>query len=258
MRRLVNITLIIICFLFAVAIIVGILVVSNVPVSQNNPLPDNSTLVGKLFHSQRVLFVGAHPDDIEFYCSALVYSLKKRGVDVIFAIGTRGGKGRHGEAKTRLEALRTRHQMDAAHVLGGVEVIFFDYPDKNLTAHIDDFASRLQELVERKRPDVLFSWDPEYIYNPHPDHLAAAQASSMITNSGFLKVCYYGTKKPNLWFGFGCEIFRLKLRAIRAHRTEVPWFFYPLAKRFLAAKDGAEGSKLGSPYAETFRLAILD
>ncbi|MGQ9581352.1 MAG: PIG-L deacetylase family protein, partial [Armatimonadota bacterium] len=91
MRRLVNITLIIICFLFAVAIIVGILVVSNVPVSQNNPLPDNSTLVGKLFHSQRVLFVGAHPDDIEFYCSALVYSLKKRGVDVIFAIGTRGG-----------------------------------------------------------------------------------------------------------------------------------------------------------------------
>lgn len=258
MRRLINITLIVLCFLVIVAVIAGILVLNNVPISQNNPSPDNSALVGKLFRSQRVLFVGAHPDDIEFYCSALVYSLKKRGVDVIFAIGTRGGKGRRGEAKTRLESLRTRHQMDAAHVLGGVEVIFFDYPDKNLTAYIEDFASRLRELVEREKPDVLFSWDPDYIYNPHPDHLAAAQASARIANSGSLKVCYYGTRKPNLWFGFGHEIFRLKLRAIRAHRTEVPWFFYPLARRFLAAKDGAEGSKLGSPYAETFRLATFD
>ncbi|MDH7602941.1 MAG: PIG-L family deacetylase, partial [Armatimonadota bacterium] len=184
---------------------------------------------------------------------ALVWSLRQQKAHVTFAIGTRGGKGKRGKAKEHLESLRSRHQLDAARVLGGVEVVLFDYPDKNLSSHVARFASDLSRLIAQKKPDLVLAWDPEHIYNPHPDHQAAARAAVTALESTPCAVCYYGTTQPNLWLGFSEDVFRIKLKAIRAHRTEVPWFFYPLAKRFLAKKDGAEGAKIGSRYAETYR-----
>ena len=225
----------------------------RVPISASPPLSDNADRVNELLSAKRVLFVGAHPDDIEFYCGGLVHTLLKRGAKVTFLIGTRGGKGRRGAAKARLEGLRTRHQFDSARILGGAEVVFCDYPDKDLPNHIEEFAGDIKALIEELKPEVVAGWDPDFIYNPHPDHRAAAAASMTAAEALGCRVCCYGTREPDLWFGFGESTFRVKLRSIRAHRTEVPWFFYPLARRFLIRKDTAEGAKIGSKYAEVYR-----
>ncbi|MGB9618938.1 MAG: PIG-L deacetylase family protein, partial [Armatimonadota bacterium] len=227
----------------------------RVPVSSGSPAPDNPELVREVLSSKTVLFVGAHPDDIEFYCGALVHSLLKRGARVTFAIGTRGGKGRQGAAKRRLEGLRTRHQLDSARILGGAEVVLYDYPDKDLPNHVGEFADDLKGLIGKLKPDIVVSWDPDYIYNPHLDHQAGAKAARVAVEASGAKALYYGTREPDLWFGFDEETFRMKLRSIRAHRTEVPWFLYPLARRFLIRKDTAEGAKTGYKYAEVYRRA---
>jgi LmbE family N-acetylglucosaminyl deacetylase len=231
----------------------------QVPISPNKPYPENEKLLQDILACENVLFVGAHPDDIEFYCSALVLSLKKQGSSVTFVIATRGGKGRSGKARQRLEQLRTRHQLDAARVLGGeIEVILLDYPDKDLPNHTAEFARDLESLIKRKSFDLVMSWDLDHIYNPHPDHRAAARAAALAVQKTSCKACYYGTKLPNLWLGFDDDVFNIKLKAIRAHRTEVPWFFYPLAKRFLTSKDKAEGAKIGIKYAETYRCPWIE
>ncbi|MEN6582158.1 MAG: PIG-L deacetylase family protein [Armatimonadota bacterium] len=222
------------------------------PVSLNAPLPNNDALREKLFSAKRVLFIGAHPDDIEFYCAGLVYLLRMQGVEVTFAIATRGGKGYIRPARTLLEAMRTRDQLHSAEILGSVDVIFHNYPDKALPDHIQPFTSDIKALISDLKPDIIFSWDPDFIYNPHPDHQAAADAVRLACED--CQVCYYGTREPNLWIGFGSDILRIKLRSIRAHRTETPWFYWRLIKNPLMERLVGEGAKVGEDYAEILRI----
>lgn len=224
-----------------------------VHVSANNPTKDNDRFREELLSTKKVLFVSAHPDDIEFYAAGLVHLLRERGVDVVYAIGTRGGKGRKGAAKARLEGLRTRHQLDAARILGGAKVVFYDYPDKALPAHVREFARDLTQLITKEKPDVVLSWDPDYIYNPHPDHVAAAQAADIAALDRGVRQCFYGTREPNLWIGYGEDVYQLKLRSLRAHKTETPWPYFLLGKRFLVKKSTAEAAKIHAKYAEVFR-----
>lgn len=256
-RKLARAALLVVLALAAlVAVSFAYLYTRKVPVSTASPSSNNSLLTSSLFKAGKVLFVGAHPDDIEFYCAGLVYMLRKSGVDVVFAVATRGGKGRSGKAKIRLESLRTKHQHDAAAILGGARVVFFDYPDKNLPLHVEELSEGLRKLIEAEKPDIVFSWDPDWIYNPHPDHVAAAQAADRAALETDSRRCFYGTRSPNLWIGYGEDVFNIKLKSLRAHRTETPWPYFLLAKRFLTKKSAAEGAKISARYAEVYRMPL--
>lgn len=240
-------------FVIAFAVMFAMRYTRAVPISQTNPRPENDRLVTRILSAKRALFVSAHPDDVEWYCGALVHEMRSRGTEVTFAIATRGGKGLNGAAKRSLEGLRTRHQGNAARVLGGVEVVLYDYPDKKLPEHIEEFARDVELLIKKEQPDLVFSWDPDHIYNPHLDHQAAARAARIAADRLGSKTCYFGSTEPNVWFGFDDNAFKVKLRSIRAHRTEAPPIWFSLGKRFLLKKSKGEGEKIGAKYAEVFR-----
>ncbi len=222
------------------------------PVSLTNPTDHNPKILQRLTNAGSYLFVGAHPDDIEFYCGALVRELTGQGKRVQYVILTRGGKGRQGEAKHRLEMLRTRHQQQAATLLGVESVDFLDFPDGSLSAYENAAADQLREVVRKADPETFVCWDPKHIYNPHPDHVAAARICDAALGSE--NVVYYGTQRPNVWFGFGDNMAKAKLASILAHKTEAPWFYQPILWYVLFRKLRMEGRKVGARYAETFRF----
>jgi hypothetical protein len=225
-----------------------------VPSSPNNPTEANAAARESLLSVKRALFVGAHPDDIEFRAGGLVHVMRQRGVEVTFAVATRGGKGLPAPLRRPLERLRTRHQMRSAEILGGVEVILCDYPDGALPDFVGPFAEDLRSLILSRQPDVVLSWDPDFIFNHHPDHQAAADAARAASVG--VTMCFYGTMRPNLWVGLDEESVAAKIRALKAHRTETPWFYFDLRlKKRLIAGMAAEGAKIGRDYAETFRTA---
>jgi len=227
---------------------------SSVPISPSNPTEGNAAVREALLAAKRALFVGAHPDDIEFRAGGLVYLMRQRGVEIIFCIATRGGKGLPGPLSSALERIRTRHQMLAARILGGVEVVMHNYPDGRLRDFVGPFAEDLRLLISSRQPDLVLSWDPDFIFTPHPDHQAAADAARKASSG--LRTCLYGTLQPNLWVGIDDESLTAKIRALKAHRTETPWFYFDLRmKRSLIAGLRAEGAKIGCEYAETFRTA---
>lgn len=224
------------------------------PISPNNPTEENAAVREALLASRTALFVGAHPDDIEFRAGGLVHIMRQRGVEVTFAIATRGGKGLPAPLGHALERIRARHQVFAAWILGGVEVILHDYADGRLRDFVGPFAEDLRSLISSRQPDVVLSWDPDFIYTPHPDHQAAADAARMASSG--LRTCFYGTLQPNLWVGLDDESLEAKIGALKAHRTETPWFYFDLRmKKWLIAGLRAEGAKVGCEYAETFRTA---
>jgi LmbE family N-acetylglucosaminyl deacetylase len=207
-----------------------------------------------LLNCRRALFVGAHPDDIEFRAGGLVYLMRKRGVDVTYAIATRGGRGWPTLLRRPLEAIRQRQQRNAAALLGVTNLIFFDYPDSDLSAYVTPLAQDISEAIDHLKPDVVLCWDPEFIFTAHPDHQAAADATQAAC--GEVSTCWYGTAQPNVWVGMDEEALQAKIRALKAHRTETPWFYFDLRqkKRMIAAMR-ENGARIGSKYAEGFRIS---
>jgi LmbE family N-acetylglucosaminyl deacetylase len=228
-----------------------------VPISSEYPDDANDTRVKSMMSAKKVLFIDAHPDDIEWYCGGLVYMLRKQDAEVVFAVGTKGGKGHKGLSKKILEGLRSRHQLNAARILGGARVVLYNYPDKALGQHIEAFGDDLKTLIDKEKPDMVLSWDPDFIYNPHPDHVAAAKSARLaIEKANYSgKTCYYGTHHPNLWIGYGEDIFKIKLKSLSAHRTEMVASLLYYGKRYLVGRSRGVGKKIKKEYAETYRLA---
>jgi LmbE family N-acetylglucosaminyl deacetylase len=123
---------------------------------------------------ERVLAVGAHPDDIEFGCGATLAKWADAGAEVHLFICTDGSKGTwdHDADLAALVTTREEEQRLAAKVLGVATLRFLRRADGELVA--DDAArSAVSLAIRQHRPDVVLSHDPWLPYRLHPDHQAA-------------------------------------------------------------------------------------
>lgn len=217
------------------------------------PNPQNTHLCETLLNCRRALIVGAHPDDVEFRAGGLVYNMARKGLEVTLAVATRGGRGLPGMLRRPLEKARERQQAAAACILGIGDIVFFDYPDGKLAAHVAPLTDDLRRLVADARPDVLLGWDPEFILSNHPDHRAAGAA--LLAASDSMQTFWYGSSKPDVWVGLDEEALSVKVKALKAHKTETPWFYFDIRlKKQMIAAMRSDGEMIGRDYAETFRF----
>ena len=123
---------------------------------------------------ERVLAVGAHPDDIEFGCGATLAKWADAGAEVHLFVCTDGSKGTWDPDAdlATLAATREEEQLLAGKVLGVAGLRFLRRVDGELT---NDEAARsaLALAIRDLRPDVVLSHDPWLPYRLHPDHQAA-------------------------------------------------------------------------------------
>jgi LmbE family N-acetylglucosaminyl deacetylase len=131
-------------------------------------------LVG-LARYQRVLAVGAHPDDESFGLGAVLAAFAAQGAAVGILSLT------HGEASTLgaaagLGEVRARELAAAAAVLGVEWVKLLDYPDGKLCRMpLDRLVCEVQSAVAEFDPDALLAFDLGGITG-HPDHRRATAA----------------------------------------------------------------------------------
>lgn len=109
-----------------------------------------------------ILAFGAHPDDIEFGCGAVVVKETRTGRPAHFVVCSRGESGTRGTPEQR-----TAEAARAAAILGAtVEFLELD-GDGRLelrAAH----AITLAGVIRRHRPGVVLA--PSLVENQHPDH----------------------------------------------------------------------------------------
>lgn len=109
-----------------------------------------------------LLAFGAHPDDIEFACGAVVAKETRLGRPVHFVICSQGEAGSYGTPKQRVAEAKK-----AAAILGAtMEFIKLD-GDAHLeikSAH----ALKLARIVRRVKPGIVLA--PSLVQNQHPDH----------------------------------------------------------------------------------------
>jgi LmbE family N-acetylglucosaminyl deacetylase len=126
----------------------------------------------------RVMVIGAHPDDPEFGCAGTVVKWAQAGKHITYVLLTSGDKGSSDPDlhPGRLAGLREEEQRAAARELGVEQVIFLRYPDGILENTLE-LRRRLCNLIRQHRPHILLTMDPWRRYQLHPDHRAAGQAA---------------------------------------------------------------------------------
>ena len=113
-------------------------------------------------NSNSLLAFGAHPDDIEFGCGAVIARETQGGHKAHLVICSRGEAGTHGTPKQR-----TAEAKKAAALLGAtVEFLELD-GDSHLEVRAAH-AIKLAAIIRRVKPSVLLA--PSLVENQHPDH----------------------------------------------------------------------------------------
>ncbi|MCE5250644.1 PIG-L family deacetylase [bacterium] len=112
-----------------------------------------------------VLFVGAHPDDIETFCGGTAARYKARGDKLFFCVATNGNVGSSTIPPEKIAAIRHEEALNGASVLGA-ELIWLGFDDEFL---FDTRETRLAFINAFRiaDPDVVFChWRQDY----NPDH----------------------------------------------------------------------------------------
>jgi LmbE family N-acetylglucosaminyl deacetylase len=127
---------------------------------------------------RRVLVVAAHPDDLETACGGTIGLLIEQGMEVALLLGTDGDIGTHDTRFTRATLAATRRQetLAGAQALGVKEVIFLGHHDGELVADLE-LRAEIAAAYRRWQPDTVFTFDPFWPGQAHPDHTAAGRAA---------------------------------------------------------------------------------
>jgi LmbE family N-acetylglucosaminyl deacetylase len=123
---------------------------------------------------ERVLAIGAHPDDIEFGCGATLAKWSAAGSELWLAVLTDGSKGSWdpNTDPAELANLRVNEQVAAARVLGAAQVLHAGFVDGELSNGRGE-REDVVGVIRRARPTVILTHDPWKRYQLHPDHRAA-------------------------------------------------------------------------------------
>lgn len=140
-----------------------------------------------IFKNKIVLAIGAHPDDIEFGCGATMAKLSSQGAKLYFVVCTDGNRGSRQTKIEKLELIKNRReeQLNAAKILGALEVFFLEEEDGNLIADIN-FKEKIVRMIRKLKPDMIFTHDPSWFYRinqtngkawvNHTDHRSCGEA----------------------------------------------------------------------------------
>lgn len=115
----------------------------------------------------RILAIGAHPDDVEFGCGAVLIKEIRRGHEVKTIVLSRGEAGSSGTPQVRENEAR------AAAGIMGAEIEFWDLGgDCRIVDGVEE-RMRMAAAIRTFRPQIVLA--PETEENQHPDHAAAGR-----------------------------------------------------------------------------------
>ncbi|MDQ0994475.1 PIG-L deacetylase family protein [Streptomyces sp. V3I7] len=129
---------------------------------------------------RRALAVVAHPDDLEYGCSAAVAGWTDAGREVAYVLATRGEAGIDGLEPERCGPLREREQRASAAAVGVGVVEFLGHRD-GVVEYGTGLRRDIAAAIRRHRPELVVTlnhrdtWDGG-AWNT-PDHVAVGRAT---------------------------------------------------------------------------------
>lgn len=231
----------------------------------------NSQGVDAFLDVQRLIVVGAHADDAETMCGGTLALLARRGVHISLVNCTLGDLGAQDAATLRpaLAAIRIQETEAAARILGIETTFTLGHPDGELLPSLE-LRAELARLYRLTGADTLFTFDPYWTGQVHPDHRAAGQAAldafipakmplyrpEQLAAPGAAlsrleRIYLFATGSEPDVFVDVTPVYEVKIEASLAHASQFPDGAKSL--EWMRELDRARGEVAGVLYAEAFR-----
>lgn len=223
-----------------------------------------------------ILAIGAHPDDLELSCGAILAKMVRRGHSVVLADLTRGELGTRGTPEIRLKEAAA-----AAEILGVKDRRNLGLPDGGLDITSDTIRLVIS-LIRDVKPRTLII---PHSFDRHPDHMHAHQlCREAWFSSGLVKVpttlhgAPQAAHRPDVWFEFMqwhefepsiivdvADTWDIKMKAVRAFESQLysqkpsgpeTRLSSPQFLDHVEARGRAYGEKIGVRYGEPLHSPV--
>jgi LmbE family N-acetylglucosaminyl deacetylase len=228
--------------------------------------------------SERILVVGAHPDDVDFSSAGTMSKWSNEGKEIYYLICTGGDKGgtQNEHTPAQLVEIRKAEQLAAAKIVGVKEVIFMGRKDGELVADMG-LREEMVRVIRRVKPNKVFSFDPanqafDGFHLFHPDHRAVAisvfdaiypAAKNRLYFPQLLveglephkvdELYFFGTREPNVWFDIS-DTMDQKISCLREHKSQFSEMRAEMIEQYVKQRCQDAGKDKGIQYAEAFRM----
>jgi len=186
---------------------------------------------------QRILAVGAHPDDVEIACAGTLARCIERGDAISIIVMCNGNSASTSLGGEELAAVRSRELKDAAKVLGAESVIELGLPDFGVWLQ-RELLFKLTDAIRQVRPDVVIThFDADY-GSDHNHTLKLVQDATLAASVPGVKtqqpaittMPYLYMMEPLGGFGFQPQTYvditatlQIKIRMLECHRSQMEW-----------------------------------
>ena len=196
----------------------------------------------------RYVFVGAHPDDLEFSCGGTILRLVNEGHDVYMVVMTGGSKSLRGtEDERRVE------QLNAFRFSKAKELCALDYADGDITV-TGDTVREISNLFSKIQPDAVFTHCPN---DSHQDHRNVAQIVKSAARRKYSLIYFdsYSSLNfnPNLYIDIS-EFANGKVELLKHFHSQINKYAernIDFIRKALLTNE-VNGYECGCPFAEGF------
>ena len=220
---------------------------------------------------ERLIIVAAHPDDLETLCGGTVAQLVTNGVKIFSVNCTLGDIGAQDASLARpaLASTRLKETEDASKILGISQTFNLGHHDGELLPDLN-VRAQIARLYRITQADTLWTFDPFWTGQIHPDHRATGQAAldaympskmplyrpeqlnEPIADLGKIeRVFLFSTDRDPDVFVDVTAVYPTKLAACQAHVSQFPNGEASL--EWMKELDKRQGEKINVTYAESFK-----
>lgn len=205
-----------------------------------------------------ILVIAPHPDDEALGCGGSLCKHTARGDRVATVFLTSGELGLKQFPREKAWATREAEARRAAKILRIAKSEFLRLPDWTAGDHVKEGTRLLAPILHRERPEMIYLPHP---FEWHPDHQAALPILRAASRkAGFSTTHLLGYE---VWTPLSeydrveniSKMMSLKLRALRAHHSQLKAFDYVRAVRGLNEYRGVMAGCCR--YAEVFQTLSL-
>ena len=202
---------------------------------------------------EKVLIIGAHPDDPETMCGGTMLKLKAMGAEVVAVYLTSGEAGIVGKTHEQARTIRQAEARKACEVLG-VRAVFLTQTDGNAEVNKERYAE-MKALIEAEQPDMVITHWP---IDSHRDHRVCSilvYDAWRMTGRGF--DLYYsevmtGMQTQNFTPSLWVDITDYRDKKIEAYLCHESQELEGAVKEYHDTMERMRGMECQAKYAEAF------
>jgi LmbE family N-acetylglucosaminyl deacetylase len=137
---------------------------------------------------KKVMVFAPHPDDEALGCAGTLLQILNKDVSSLIIFLT-SGERLYGAPSREIAEMRKKESAKSAGMLGFREMLFLDFPDGEIDSHKESIYGKLSEIIEQRKPDMIFSPSP---IDFHADHIATSRiAVRLLNDSQTFKLAFY-------------------------------------------------------------------